>query len=149
MQRRIKNMYNIVKKRFGMPMKPYDFGSILDRAFEGSLLDDVFDDKTFNVDIAENEDEITIKAETPGVKKEDLSVEYTDGVISIKVQKEESSEEEGEKYLRKESRSGYMERSFNIGQIDPENIGAKYADGILNISLKKEKEEPFKKVEIS
>ena len=134
-------MFELTKKGFHTPMGTF-----------GSFFDDLFSPLTktaFKVDISETEDVVTLKAELPGIKKDDISVDYSDRVLSIKATKKESSEESGEKFLRKESYYGSMERSFRIGAIDPENIKASYSDGILSIQLKREVEEPMKKIEIT
>lgn len=111
------------------------------------MLESFFSNDAFLVDITDSENTITMKAELPGVKKEDISIDYNDGVLSITAEKKEEIEEKGERVLRKETRFGRMQRSFTVGNIEVENITAQHTDGILTISLKK-KDADFKKIEI-
>ena len=127
--------------------------SLLDNLFgrhqiRWGLLDDFFGGEDFVVDITDSEGSINLKAELPGVKKEDLTVDYQDGILTLKAEKKDAIEEkEGERILRRESRYGSMQRSFTVGDIDADNITATFTDGVLNIALKK-KDRNFKKIEI-
>lgn len=142
-------MFDLVRKSFDRPIKYMPLTSFFDELFDQSILNEVFGDSVFKVDISRNADEITVKAELPGVKKEDLSVTCEDGVLTIEAKREEVSEDSSEKYLMKETRTGSMRRSFNIGAVDPSNISTSYSDGVLSIQLKREVEEPMKKIEIT
>lgn len=101
----------------------------------------------FPVDITENESSFNLIAEFPGIAKEDISVDFNEGVLYLKAIKKVSIAEEEERFLQKESYYGAMERSFSVGEIDTDNITATFNNGILKVSLKK-KELNFKKIEI-
>ena len=118
----------------------------LDRLFAESFYDGFAVDN-FVVDITDTEGTITLKAELPGVKKEDISVDLNDGVLILKAEKKDQFKEKSESILRQESHYGVMQRSFTVGDIDTENVQALYEDGILTVSLKK-KDSEFKKIEI-
>lgn len=124
--------------------------SLLDNLFgarDMKLFDHFFSTNEFLVDITDSEDSINLKAELPGVKKEDISVDYQDGVLSIKAEKKEEIEEKDDRILRRETKFGSMQRSFTVGAIDVDNISASYTDGILNIKLTKQ-DKDFKKIAI-
>ena len=121
--------------------------SALDRLWEESFFEEWFPKNEFVVDITDAKTAINLKAELPGVTKDDISVDIQDGVLTLKAEKKEKIEEEGERLLRKESRYGLMQRSFTVGDIDVENVTASFTDGILTVSLPK-KDPDFKKIEI-
>jgi len=94
---------------------------------------------SFRVDVRDTDDAYVIEAEMPGLKEEQIKLEVDDGMLTISsdFQSEVKQEDTGKLYC--ERRSGHMERSFNLENIDVENISAKYKDGILYVNLPKEK----------
>ena len=94
---------------------------------------------SFRVDVRDTDDAYVIEAEMPGLKEEQIKLEVDDGMLTISAdfQSEVNQEDTGKLYC--ERRSGHMERSFNLENIDVENISAKYKDGILYVILPKEK----------
>lgn len=101
----------------------------------------------FPVDIRYSGDLLIIRAELPGIKKEDLSVEVDDGVLTIKAEKKDEKLDTSARVVRKEISHGIMQRAFTLGTLDPSDITASYIDGVLEITLKKNNEK-FKKVTI-
>lgn len=95
-------------------------------------------ESVFSVDVIENDNSFELKAELPGVKKEDISVDVNDGLLRIKAERKQKTVEKDSKYIKTESSYGLMERSFEIGSIDPESIQASYIDGVLSIILQKQ-----------
>jgi HSP20 family protein len=95
------------------------------------------------IDITEGTDEITVKAELPGVKKEDLTVDFKDGMLTIKGEKREEKREKDEKkeYHVYERSYGAFARSFTLPRtIDDKQIKAKFHDGVLSVHLPKSAE---------
>jgi HSP20 family protein len=80
-----------------------------------------------------------LSAELPGVKKEDISLSYDSGYLTIQASTGDNKEEKDSdgKYIRRERRSGSMSRSFYIDNIDEGQVKAEFKDGILNIRLPK------------
>jgi HSP20 family protein len=103
------------------------------------------------VDIVEKTDHYEIKADLPGVKKEDLKVNLENGVLSIEAShKEEKSEEKDGKVIRKERRTGCFMRSFSLGEnVQDKDIKANFKDGVLTIEAPKFKPEAPKSRQIS
>lgn len=99
------------------------------------------------VDMREEENEYVIEAELPGIRKEDVQIEVTEGGLKISATKETMAEEKKEGYLRKER--GYLSfrRQLSIPEdSDVDGIEAKLMDGVLRINIpKKEKPEEKKK----
>lgn len=105
------------------------------------------------MDITETDKAFLIKAEMPGIKKEDIEISLHNGLLTISGETEEKSEEKEEGVIvRQERRYGKYVRSMSVGShIDQENIIANYKDGVLEVTLPKvEAVEPKKiKVDVS
>jgi len=100
-------------------------------------------------DITENEKEYVISGEIPGIDPKDLDVTLTDGILSIKGEKKQESEEKEENYHRIERHYGSFQRSFRLPEnINREELDANYKDGILRLTLPKSKESEVKKIEV-
>jgi HSP20 family protein len=92
-------------------------------------------------DIRETDKEYILEADLPGVRKEDISLEMRDGVLTVGVEHNEQIDEKRENYIRKERRYGSFSRSFRVDGVDQEKINAKYNDGVLTVHLPKAEEE--------
>jgi HSP20 family protein len=103
----------------------------------------------FDVDVQENNDEIFINADMPGIKKDDLSVVLEDGLLTISGDRTESKEEKSETYYRQERATGKFSRSFRVGEVDEKSISAKLENGVLNIVLKRKEETKPRQITIS
>jgi len=96
---------------------------------------------TPRVDIFEKEDAILLKAELPGVEKDNIVVDVKDGVLTLKGERSSDSEANEETYFRRERTFGSFERRFNLpDNVDPEKITADYKDGILEVGIPKPEE---------
>lgn len=101
------------------------------------------------VDIFEKADAIVIHAEIPGVKKEDVSVEFKDGVLTLKGQREFNTEVKEENYYRRERSFGSFQRSFTMpDSVDVDKIKANFKDGVLEIEIPKLEEKKPKQIEV-
>ena len=101
--------------------------------FRRSLLAD-----TFKIDIQEKDKEYIVEAELPGVKKDDVSLDYDEGKLSISVKKSEESEEKKKNYIHRERRYSSAARSVYLENANPDGISAKLEDGILCITVPKQ-----------
>lgn len=93
------------------------------------------------VDVKDEGDHYLLEADMPGIKKEDVSIEVNDGVLTISAQTKQSREEKKENYVFSERRSGSFSRSFTLNGIDEEKISAACEDGVLKLTLPKLGEE--------
>ena len=103
------------------------------------------------VDVAETDTTYQVKAELPGIRKEDLDVTVDDGVLTIKAAHNDNREQtENGQLIRQERSYGKFVRSLRLGEnVDEEAITAEYRDGVLHIILPKAKEVQPRKVEVS
>jgi HSP20 family protein len=92
-----------------------------------------------SVDIEDHESSIVIKADLPGMNKEDVHVSLHDGVLSIAAEhREETSEEKEGRFIRRERRVGRYARSFTVAKSITENdINGTFADGVLTLTIPK------------
>ncbi len=105
---------------------------------------------TPSVDIKETEKEVLIKADLPGVKKEDIEVSVDENQLVIKGERKFEKEEKEKDYLRIERSYGSFYRAFDIGvPIKADEVKASYNDGVLEITIPKAEVKKPKKVEIS
>jgi HSP20 family protein len=90
------------------------------------------------LDISETADEIEITAELPGVKESDLDVSISDGVLVLKAEKSENTEEKKKDYHLVERRYGSFRRSVPLG-FDPDSskVKAVFKDGVLTLKIAK------------
>ncbi len=102
------------------------------------------------VDVYETDDEVVVKAELPGTKKEDVEVTATEDRVLISGKSTTTEEVEEDNYYRREMRYGSFRRSIALPHaIDPEAVSAKFADGVLEVRAPKALEAAEgKKVEI-
>jgi HSP20 family protein len=91
------------------------------------------------VDIEEHDNQVIVKADLPGIKKEDIQVSLNDGLLTIDARhKEESEEKKGGRVLRRERRVGSYTRSWTVAKGITENdIHANFKDGVLTLTLPK------------
>lgn len=112
-----------------------------------NMLDDFFGDtwfpvrtpelETFKLDVKETEDQYTIEAELPGVKKKDITLDLNDGRLTIGVAEKEIAEEDKKKLVHRERRYSYMERSIYLADADGQKALAKLECGELVITIPK------------
>lgn len=101
------------------------------------------------VDIVENDDAFTVKAELPGVEKKDVDISIENGVLTIKGEKKSKTEQKDEKVHRVECSYGSFVRSFTLpASVKTDKVDAKYKDGILNMTLPKSEKDTTKKIEV-
>ncbi len=101
------------------------------------------------VDIAEDEKEVTVRAEIPGMDPKDLDVTISGTHLVLAGEKKESTEQKGKDFYHSESRFGAFHRSIPLPEaVDPDNVEAEYADGVLVIHLKKSPSAPVKRIQV-
>ncbi len=89
-------------------------------------------------DISEDNDNFYLKADLPGIKKEDVKISYTDGTISISGERSQEKETKEKKFHRIERSYGKYYRSFNVpAEIKEDKIKAEFKDGQLTITIPK------------
>jgi HSP20 family protein len=77
----------------------------------------------------------------PGFQKEDFKINLDNNTLTISAEKKEETENQNEKFIRKEYKQQSFKRSFTIDEnVDAENISAKYVNGVLTLNLAKKQE---------
>jgi HSP20 family protein len=91
------------------------------------------------VEVTESPEEFLVTAELPGMEQKDIRLDFEDGILTIRGEKEEMREEKGHKqrYLMWERSYGSFQRSLSLDGVDAEQIRASYKDGVLTIHLPK------------
>lgn len=92
------------------------------------------------VDIIDHKDRVTIEAEIPGLKKDQITVDVKDGVLTISGQKQSKKEDSEEgSYVRRELKRSAFRRSFALGDnLNHDSVNAKFQDGVLTIDIAKQ-----------
>lgn len=101
------------------------------------------------VDIYDNDENIVIKAELPGIEKKDIVIDVKDGVLTLKGERSFDNEVKEKKYYCRERTFGKFERVFRLpAKVDPEKISADYKDGVLKIDIPKPEEQKPKQITV-
>jgi len=102
-----------------------------------------------DVDIAETDDAFVVKAELPGITKDDVKITLRDNVLTIKGEKKQEKEMKKENYHRVERCYGAFQRSFTLpATVKADKIEATYKDGVLTLTLPKVEEAKPKEIEV-
>ena len=102
------------------------------------------------VDVIETGAAYVVKAELPGVAKDDIQVTVEGNQVTIAAEvKRASGQKDGERVLRSERYYGKVQRAFALGQpVDEDGAAAKYSDGILDLTLPKKAAAQAKRISI-
>ena len=102
------------------------------------------------VDVSETDNGYQFVADLPGIPKEDISINFHDGALTISGKRNHENKEEGKNFLRVERTSGEFFRSFNIpNAVQSDKIEATYTNGVLEVHVPKAEEVKPQKVKIS
>jgi HSP20 family protein len=151
------NMYDMVPWRQGgrsLTRRQEDHPFLSLRREMDSLFDEFFkgfdlegrdgDGMSFNprVNVAENEKEIQVTAELPGIDSKDVDVSLARDVLTIRGEKREEKKDEKENYYRMERSYGSFSRSIPLpsGLVNADQIDANFKNGVLTVTLPKRKE---------
>ena len=103
------------------------------------------------MDVTETEQAYTVKADIPGVRKEDIKIDIDGNHVTISAEsRRESEEKQGESVVRSERYFGQQYRSFSLAnEINDAEVTAKYQDGVLELVLPKKSRGAARKVVVS
>ncbi len=99
--------------------------------------------KGFPLDVIETENGYRVVAEIPGVKKEDIKLEFEDGILTLSAHMPKV--DHNTKYLIHERSNQKLRRTINFGDIKEDEIKASYENGLLLVDITTKKEEKTKK----
>src|ERR1700733_12707519 len=102
------------------------------------------------VDVYEDEHNITLKIEVPGIEEKDIDVRIENNTLTVHGERKFEKEEKEENYRRVERQYGSFTRSFTLpSTVNTETVSANYDKGILKISLAKKAEAKPKQIKIN
>jgi HSP20 family protein len=126
MERDLARLWNRMDQMFGQPLLAAQGEGVTETAWWP------------RVDITEDEKEYLVKAELPGVKKEEIKVTVRDGNLTLSGERKAEKEEKGRRYHRLERTYGSFERSFTLpGNAEAANITSEFKEGVLSVHLPK------------
>ncbi len=136
-EREFSRMFNSFNRKFGFSNSDDDV-----MEYENAMW-------TPLADISEDDDNYTVKLDLPGVKKEDVKINYENGQLSISGERKQEREKKNSKYHRVERSYGRYFRSFNLpSKIMEDKIDAEFRDGQLTILIPKSEEAKPKQIEV-
>ena len=102
------------------------------------------------IDVVEGDDEVLVLVDVPGVRKQDLELNVTGSLLSIKGDKKQADEGKGRKIVRRETWAGSFSRTLSLPDtVNPEKVEALLKEGILRVRIAKREEALKKAVQIS
>jgi len=130
-----------------------NFQNQINRIFQdyGRGSDELLTSGTFvpPVDVYEDEHNITLKLEVPGIEEKDLDIKLENNTLTVRGERNFEKEEKEENFHRIERRYGAFARSFTLpNTVDTENVNASYENGILKIQLAKRAEAKPKQIKV-
>ncbi len=101
------------------------------------------------MDLVEGPDRFLLRADLPGMKQEDVSIEFEDNVLTISGERKSQHEERNEGFHRVERAFGAFSRTLTLPKgIDPEAISAGFEDGVLEVRIPKPEERKPRRISI-
>jgi len=101
------------------------------------------------MDLVEREDSFELRADLPGMKEEDVSIEFEDNVLTLSGERKNESEERQDGFYRVERAFGAFSRTLTLPKgIDPEAISAHFDNGVLEIRIPKPEESKPRRISI-
>lgn len=103
------------------------------------------------IDLTEQDGSYAVKAEIPGVKKDDIEVRVDGSTVTISAEVKSDKEEKGNggRVLRRERQEGYASRSFTLAcPVDDSKVEANYKNGILALTLPKKADTSSKRITV-
>ena len=102
-----------------------------------------------SVDISEDENAFTLRADIPGVEPKDIDISMEKGVLTIKGERQSENIEEKESYRRVERQSGQFYRRFTLpDSADADKIEAKSVHGVLTVTIPKQEVAVSRRIDV-
>ena len=130
-----------------------DFDDVVNQLFRGGVASNSQTEQALTpaIDVSETSEVYTVRAELPGIKKEDLDVSINEGILTINAESRfEHEDKEKGRVIRQERRYGKYVRSMRLGgEVDEDNVVADYSDGVLTLTLPKADKVKPKKIAVN
>ena len=102
------------------------------------------------MDLVETEDSYLLKADLPGMKQEDVAIEFNDGTLTISGERKAEYERKEKGFFRLERSFGKFSRSLTLPDgVDPDRIDAAFHDGVLDVRIPKPEERKPRRIEVA
>jgi len=99
-----------------------------------------FEGRMPRADVIERDEDVLVRAQIPGIEKENLDISLTENSITIKGHSHREEKEESEHYFRREISEGSFTRTLGLpGDVDIDSAKASFKDGVLEVNIKKTK----------
>src|SRR5437899_12627000 len=128
----------------------------IDRLFESPLQQFARKPQLLNggwgpaLDVYEDKDNVTVKAELPGMKKDDIEISLHDASLSISGERKSQSKHEDAETYRSERFFGRFQRTVTLPTaVDSNKVKAQYKDGVLTVTLPKTEEAKPKQIDVT
>ena len=116
------------------------------QASEGELLEGAWSPM---VDVCEDKDNVLVRADLPGLNKEEIDLSILGNTLTIKGEKKSETEVDEENYHRVERSYGLFQRTVELpSDVDQDKVDASYKDGVLEVKLPKKEAVKGKKIAI-
>jgi len=123
------------------------FDDFIDKFFSNDIPSDY---RLMAIDVLEKDNSFIVKANLPGVKKENIAISLKENQLVIEAKHETSSETHNHSIIRSERYIGNYQRKIILpDNIDPDNISAKLENGVLYLTVPKIEPKPRKEITIS
>ena len=122
------------------------------RETQGNSQDESLTSSSFApaVDVYEDEHDVTLKIEVPGIDEKDIDVRIENNTLTVHGERKIEKEEKEENYRRVERQYGSFTRTFNLPPtVDAEKVQADYDKGVLKITLPKKAEAKPKQIKVN
>ena len=126
MMNRHNDLFDAMNDWFDLPRKFFDDGDIA---------------KLMQSDVVENDKEYIIKVDMPGMDKNDINLNYNNGILSVSGSRKsfkDLSNDKNNSLIHRERSEGHISRSFRLPNVVASEIHAKYDNGVLTITLPKQ-----------
>ncbi len=132
-----------------------DLRDEIDRLFDAPLAElarmpQIFSGWTPALDLYEDKDSFTVKAELPGMKREDIELSLHDGSLSISGERKHEKEASDAETYRAERFFGRFQRTVTLpAPVAADKVKAHYRDGVLTVTLPKTEEAKPKRIDVN
>lgn len=125
---------------------PNSFSTMLDRFFNESVNTRSLSDFTPRADASETDKGFEVELALPGVKPEDLQIDFQEGKLTVSGERKFERKEDGRRYHMIETQYGAFSRSFYLpDKVDPDKISAHFEDGVLQVFVPKDVHKTMKR----
>lgn len=144
-----------------VPVEPFrwmdrDFGNLrrmMERVFDESFMRSSngagLDEGSLALDVLEKDGQVVVKASLPGFTKDEIDVQVHEGVLYIKAEHNEETEDKNAKFYRRERRYGAVARRIALpGTVSEADVNAELKDGVLTLTLPTPPKPQPKQIEI-